>query len=136
MKSVYVLLVVSVLCFTVAGCSALDTFFGVDSSGVDKPGASPAEGVGSIGGLVHPAIPAVLGTMTTIWAGLRGKKYKDTLLAAINGIESLAPEQAERVKSNLKHKFIEYGVKDVVDKILKEEGLLNKSARPEPPAPA
>ena len=114
--------VVLVLATSIAGCGFLDWMAGVDENGNPIPGNAPA---GLIGTAVNYAIPgggAVIGLLTTVWAALRGRKWKTAFETTAKVIEAI-PEAGKAVadlKAELAVAHSAAGVGGIVQKVVEK----------------
>ncbi len=84
-----ILLIGALSLCALSGCAPLDTFFGVDESGTDKPGTAPSETVSAIGGGFLPWLPAVIGMLGGGYAEIRKRKYAKALTSTVSGLEDI-----------------------------------------------
>jgi len=82
-----VIMVLAVTLIGIAGCAALDGFFGVQPDGAYKPEGSPADAAGSIGGLFLPILPGLLGGLGALYADIRRRKWRSVGKAVVGAID-------------------------------------------------
>jgi hypothetical protein len=104
---------------TLTGCgalgNALDWIFGVDESGRDKPGPSPAEVGGGLLGTVIPGVTTILTGVGGLWAALRGRNYKKALVESVKVVEAVGSSD---LKKGLSFAHAKAGVQGIVEDVL------------------
>lgn len=108
----------------ITGCSLLEWFAGVDSSGRDLAGPSPAETAGGILGTFLPGAGAALAGVGGIIAAIRGRQWKKAALTTFDVIGSGAKsvKEVRDLKSALKQAHAEAGVAGIVKAAVKKSG--------------